>query len=333
MELVSVIIPCYNEQTTIRSLLESLYVQTYPRERIEIIIADGLSTDNTRSEINEFNKTFSDLNLRVVENQKRTIPAGLNLAIRSSHGDIIIRIDAHSKLYPDYIERCVDALMDGLGENVGGIWEILPSGKSWIAKSIAKAASNPIGVGDALYRHASKPGYVDTVPFGAFKRELIALIGFFNESLLVNEDYEFNARIRESGGRIWLDPKIRCQYFSRSNLIDLSKQYWRYGFWKWRMLKGFRNTLKWRQALPPLFVISLIICTIASAFYNPFLIILTSEILIYFSVLIIGSIKTTVLSKDMILLIGIPLAISTMHFFWGLGFLWSMISIIPLRTR
>ena len=127
-----------------------------------------------------------------------------------------------------------------------------------MAQSIAAAASHPLGVGDALYRHASKASQVDTVPFGAFKRELLALVGFFDESLLTNEDYEFNTRIRKSGGTIWLDPAIRSVYFARPTLAALARQYSRYGFWKWRMLRRYPETLRWRQGLPPLFVLSLL---------------------------------------------------------------------------
>jgi hypothetical protein len=160
--------------------------------------------------------------------------------------------------YPDYIERSVADLQAGFGENVGGTWEIQPGAQTWVAQSIAAAASHPLGVGDALYRHTDRAAHVDTVPFGAFKRELLALIGFFDESLLTNEDYEFNARIRRSGGKIWLDPSIRSVYFARPTLAKLARQYTRYGFWKWRMLRRYPETLRWRQALPPLFVFSLI---------------------------------------------------------------------------
>ena len=221
--------------------------------------------------------------------------------------------------------------MNGLGENVGGIWEISPGDQTWIAFSIAKAASLPLAVGDALYRHATKPAYVETVPFGAFKRELIALIGFFNEDLLTNEDYEFNTRIQESGGRIWLDPKIRSQYFARSTLADLAKQYWRYGYWKCKMLLSFPKTLRWRQGLPPIFVLSLTIGFLISIFHHPFWIFPACETLVYILVLLAGSLKTSTNYKNKKLLIGLPLAISTMHIFWGLGFLWSMISLKPAR--
>jgi glycosyltransferase involved in cell wall biosynthesis len=326
MQLVSIIIPCYNEQKRIRSLLSAIYAQTYPRDSMEVVIADGLSTDNTRAIIEGFTLTCPDLNLRLIDNTRRSIPSGLNLAIKASRGDIIVRIDAHSQPYPDYIERCVEALVSGLAENVGGIWEIQPGDQTWMARSIAIAAALPIAVGDALYRHATKPAYVETVPFGAFKREMLALIGFYDETLLSNEDYEFNSRILQSGGRIWLDPEIRSQYFARSSLLELSKQYLRYGYWKWKMLRRFPKTLRWRQALPPLFVISLILATLAALIYHPFWIFPASELFIYFLILMLVSLHTAYAKKNWKLFFGIPPAIFTMHFSWGLGLLWSIIN-------
>jgi succinoglycan biosynthesis protein ExoA len=228
MPKVSVIVPCYNEQATIRLLLDALRKQTFPCANMEVVIADGLSTDGTREAIAAFQADFPDLSVRVIDNTLRTIPSGVNRAIEASRGGIILRLDAHSKPFPDYVENCVKALEEGQGDNVGGVWEIQPGADTWIAKSIAVAAAHPLGVGDALYRHARYAAEVDTVPFGSFKRELISRIGFFDESLLTNEDYEFNARIRKAGGRIWLDPSIRSVYFARSTLQELARQYWRY---------------------------------------------------------------------------------------------------------
>ena len=140
---------------------------------------------------------------------------------------------------------------------MGGIWDIQPQGKGWQARAIAAAAAHPFAVGDAYYRFTRAAQEVDTLPFGAFRKSLIERIGAFDEDLLTNEDYEFNVRLRKSGGRIWLDPAIRSVYFARSNLLDLARQYWRYGFWKVRMLRRHPNTIRWRQSLPPLFVLSL----------------------------------------------------------------------------
>jgi glycosyltransferase involved in cell wall biosynthesis len=325
MPSVSIIIPCYNEQGTIRKLLEAIYAQTFPRPDLEVVIAEGMSTDGTRAQIAAFSDSYPDLHIAVADNPIRSIPAALNCALKEAQGEIIIRLDAHSMPYPDYVERCVADLEMGLGENVGGIWEIRPGAQTWLAQSIAVAASHPLGVGDALYRHTATAAQVDTVPFGAFKRELLALVGFFDESLLTNEDYEFNTRIRKSGGKVWLDPSIRSVYIARPTLANLAKQYARYGFWKWRMLRRYPETLRWRQGLPPLFVLSLVVVAALAIFVPAFRVILVAEIAIYLFALVAAGVQGAVRQKIGHLVIGLPLAIATMHIAWGAGFLWSMI--------
>lgn len=326
MPLVSIIIPCYNEQSTIRELLEAIYRQTYPRAEMEVVIADGMSTDRTREEIAAFAASHPDLKIVLLDNPKRHIPAALNVALKASTGTFIVRLDAHSRpASPDYVERSVADLEAGFGENVGGVWEIHPGAQTWAARSIAVAAAHPLGVGDALYRRADKAAFVDTVPFGAFKRELLALVGYFDETLLTNEDYEFNARIRARGGKVWLDPAIRSVYLARPTFGALAKQYWRYGYWKYRMLRRYPKTLRWRQALPPLFVLSLIGLAGLGLVWQGFWWLLAAETGLYLLVLGAAGLRSAAKRREAFLLAGLPLAISVMHITWGSGFLWSMI--------
>jgi len=328
---VSIIIPCYNEQTTIRSLLEALYAQTYPRQALEVVIADGGSTDDTRAVITEWHSHHPDLNLKIVDNPAKIIPAALNVAINASHGEIITRLDAHSEPNQTYIERSVQALVEGRGENVGGVWDILPSSDKMIARSIAAAAGHPIGVGDAHYRFTDQPAYVDTVPFGAFYRSLLDQVGLFDESLLTNEDYEFNARIRQGGGKIWLDPNIRAVYYARGSLHGLARQYWRYGYWKWQMLRRYPETLRWRQALPPLFVTALALLILFAPFIPLARWLLIGMIGFYSLVLALAGIQLAIKHKDAGHCLGVPLAIATMHFSWGAGFIWGWVH--PPKTK
>ena len=321
---VSVIVPCYNEQSTIRLLLEALHQQTYPRAYMEVIVADGFSKDRTRDVIAAFQKECPELDVRVVDNPKRSIPSGLNRAIEAARGQIILRLDAHSQPYPDYIANSVSAHRAGRGDNIGGVWEIQPGADTWIAKCIAVAAAHPLGVGDALYRHTKQAAEVDTVPFGSFRPTLIEKVGFFDESLLTNEDYEFNARVRKSGGRIWLDPSIRSIYFARPTLLELIRQYWRYGFWKWKMLRRYPDTLRWRQALPPLFVSSLIVLAVISIVVPFAKFLLAGELLLYFSIVVLASIYVAIQQRKAYLIPGLMLAIPAMHISWGSGFLWSV---------
>lgn len=326
LPLVSIIVPCYNEQNTIQHLLNGIFAQTYPHEKMEVVISDGFSTDNTLKEIQAFQQSHSTLQVRVTMNQVKTIPAGLNQALRESRGEIIIRLDAHSMPIPEYVQRCVSALQIGKGDNVGGVWEIRPSRNTWIADSISYAAAHPLGVGDAMYRLNAKAGAVDTVPFGSFYKKLIEKIGMFDETLLANEDYEFNTRVREAGGVVYLDPSIRSVYFSRSTLKQLAIQYWRYGFWKLKMLKRYPHTLRWRQALPPLFVISLLAWVVLSLWWQVAIYFLIAQLFIYFFILGLAGLKLAIVKKKGYLIFGIPLAIATMHISWGTSFLFSGIS-------
>jgi succinoglycan biosynthesis protein ExoA len=326
MPTVSVIIPCYNEEHTIGALLMAIHNQSYPLEELEVVVADGLSIDRTREEINQFQTTYPDLKVNVVDNPKKNIPSGLNRALEAAVGEYIIRLDAHSIPYPDYIQRCVEDLIRGAGDSVGGKWEINPGGDGWIAQAIALAAAHPFGVGDARYRVGGKAQFVETVPFGAFNRTLIEKIGGFNESLLTNEDYEFNVRIKLSGGGIWFDPAIRSKYFARSSLSALARQYWRYGFWKARMLRKYPGTIRWRQFIPPLFVLSLIVLLIIGFFYPPVLVFWSLEILVYLLFLLYFGLQCAMRMRDWRMIPGVAVSMVVMHIFWGSSFIWSLIT-------
>lgn len=322
---VSIIIPCYNEEKRIGFLLDAILAQTYPRALLDVTISDGHSTDGTRAVIAAFQREHPDLRLQLIDNNAQTIPASLNNAMRACTGEIIIRLDAHSGPNPEYVARTVATLEAGLAENVGGVWEIRPGAETWVARAIAVAAAHPLGVGDALYRHAKQAAYVDTVPFGGWKRTLLDQIGGYDETLLANEDYEFNARIRQSGGKVWLDPAIRSVYFARATFGALAKQYARYGFWKWKMLRRYPETLRWRQALPPVFVLSLILGLLLTPFPAPLGWMLPLELLLYFGILTVFGLRAALQRRQPSLIIGLPLGIAIMHLSWGSSFLWSMV--------
>jgi len=325
MPSVSIIVPCYNEQSTIQLLLNAIYSQTFARQDLEVVIADGLSIDNTRQEIQSFQQAHPDLTVRIVDNPQRIIPAGLNQALSAAEGEIIIRLDAHSMPYEDYVQLCVEAVQAKKGDNVGGQWEIQAGGKAWQARSIAAAAAHPLGVGDARYRLGGQAQEVDTIPFGAFHKSLVVRVGNFDESLLTNEDYEFNTRVRQSGGRVWFDPAIRSKYIARPKLSDLARQYWRYGYWKLRMLRRYPGAFRWRQ-LAGFFVISFPLLAIMGIWFGLARWLLGLEVVIYLLALLLAGTQLAIKNRDLALILGVPLAIATMHFSWGTAFIWSMIS-------
>ena len=322
---VSIIIPCYNEQATIGLLLDALDSQTYAHERMEVVIADGGSTDDTIAVIQAWRAEHPDLNIKVLDKPTSSIPSALNAAINASSGEIILRLDAHTRPHHEYVARSVNALEEGYGQNVGGVWQIEPGSENWIARGIAAAAGHPIGVGGARYRYTDQSAYVDTVPFGAFYRKLLDQIGMFDETLLTNEDYEFNTRIRQAGHQVWLDPQIHSVYFARKDLKALARQYWRYGYWKWQMLRRYPKTIRPRQALPPLFVLGLVTLGLLSLFFQTALWGLLAVSGIYALILLLVGAQLAVKNNALPFLIGVPLAIATMHFTWGSGFLWSII--------
>jgi len=322
---VSIIVPCYNEQATIGLLLDALYAQTYPKARMEVVIADSGSTDGTVNAIKSWQGMHPDFEVKVVDSPKLTIPSALNTAIKASTAEVIVRLDAHSKPHQAYVSRAVEALVEGRGQNVGGVWDIRPGGEGWMAQSIAAAAGHPIGVGGARYRYTDQSGYVDTVPFGAFNRSLLDQIGMFDETLLTNEDYEFNVRIREMGGRIWLDPEIRSEYYARKDLNALARQYWRYGYWKWQMLRRYPSTIRMRQALPPLFVLALSLLILLAPFFEMAGWFLAAVSGVYVFILLMAGLQLGIKHNRCPFLLGVPLAIATMHFTWGAGFLWGIL--------
>ncbi len=324
MTFVSVIVPCFNEEETIVSLLNALYRQAWPLDSMEVIIADGMSEDETRKRIGLWTVNHPQMDVKIVDNPQRIIPAALNAALRAARGDIIVRLDAHSVPERTYVARCVSLLEAGKGDNVGGRWLIEPGADTWIARSIAVAAGHPLGAGDARYRYSDQPGEVDTVPFGAFRRELVERVGFFDETLQTNEDYEFNVRVRQAGGRIWFDPTIRSTYIARPTLSALAAQYWRYGFWKARMLYRYPSTLRWRQALPPAFVAGLV----GGLFIWPvpwLRLLYLLAVGLYVLILAAAGMREALRRNDWALALGVPLALAVMHLAWGGGFWWSVV--------
>ena len=322
---VTVIVPCFNEEKSIRGLLAALARQTFPLDKMEVLVMDGLSKDGTLAQIAAFQQEGTGLRVRVVENPKRIIPAALNLGIQNARGEYVIRLDAHSVPHPEYIARSVAGLEQHFGDNVGGVWKIVPSADTWIARSIAAAAAHPMGVGDAKYRYADTPEEVDTVPFGGFRRDYLLQLNGFDESLSTNEDYELNTRIRQSGGKIWLDPNIQVQYYARPNLRQLARQYSRYGYWKVEMLRRYPESLRWRQALPPLFVLGVLTLLAASLWLPASLWALLSLLVVYAAALALSGIDAALQAREPSLLLGVPLAIGVMHFAWGGAFLVSAV--------
>lgn len=274
---VSIIIPCRNEENYIKQCIDSFLNQSYPKELIEIIIADGMSTDNTRNIINEISK--ENTNVVLIDNKKFTAPAGMNLGIKKSTSDIIIIFGAHAYADKDFVKENVLALENKEVGCAGGV--ITTINDSVKGEAIAEAMSCPFGVGNALFRYADKEAFVDTVGFGAYDRKFITDIGLFDEELVRNQDDELNFRVQKTGKKILLNPKIKSTYFSRGDFKKLWRQYYQYGFWKVRVIQKHKKPASIRHLIPLMFVLFLLFGGIGSIFSNLIRIGYFSTILLY----------------------------------------------------
>jgi cellulose synthase/poly-beta-1,6-N-acetylglucosamine synthase-like glycosyltransferase len=320
--LVSVIIPCRNEAKTIDRVLEALDGQTFGRDRMEVIVADGRSEDDSRARVERFAHDHPALHVTVVDNPGRTAPAGLNRAWRATRGEFVLRVDGHAVPRPDYIEHCVSLLESTGCAGVGGAWDILPGASGTIASAIAAAAGHPLGAGGTRYRLGGSAGEVDTVPFGAYRRSAIERLGGFNEAVPVNEDYEFNYRLRQTGGRLLFSPEIRSTYIARPTLAALARQYFRYGLQKTVMLSFHPAALRPRQAAPALWVALLLALAIGAIFTPLARILLAAFALAYAAVLLAAGILRAARLRAAGMVWALPLALASMHIAWGLGFWW-----------
>lgn len=259
---VSVIMPVRNEAGFIEKSLSALLRQTYPKRLMEIIVADGMSTDATREIVGSL-AAAAEVRVMVIDNPKFVAPSGLNRAIEKANGDIVIRVDGHCEVDSRYVETCVDLLRSGVADGVGGPIETIGYGRR--EKAIALAMSSAFGVGGSAFRTTDdREMYTDTVAFPGYTKEILERAGPFNEELVRNQDDEYNYRIRKLGGRILLSPRIRSRYYSRSSFKSLMRQYFEYGYWKVRVLQMHTAQMSFRQFVPFIFVVTLIAATVFS---------------------------------------------------------------------
>jgi len=233
--------------------MDSILTQDYTGP-IEILIADGMSTDSTRMIIGEYQR--QQMNIHLIDNPGKIVPTGMNAALRMAKGDIVIRVDGHCIIAPDYVSNCVYHLLNAEIDGVGGPMQTI--GETPISETIAIAMSSQFGVGNSAFRTLSgRTILADTVPFPAYTRSIIERVGLYDEELVRNQDDEYNYRIREIGGKILLADNVRSKYYSRGSLSKLWKQYFQYGFYKIRVLQKHPRQMSLRQFIPPLFVVAL----------------------------------------------------------------------------
>lgn len=278
--MLSVICPIYNEESRIEECILSILAQDYPKEDLEVLFVDGQSSDRTRDIIANYMLNYSFIKL--LDNPKRIAPAALNIGIRASSGDIIMRLDAHAKYPANYFSLLVSKLKKSGADNVGGVCRTLPAKDTSVCRAIAHAMSSPFGMGNSYFRIGSDHEmWVDTVPFGCFKRDIFDKIGLFDEELVRNQDDEFNGRIIKNGGRILLLPEVVVDYFARDSLTKTAKMFFQYGLFKPLVNHKLQKPTTLRQFIPPLFFAGLIAGGLLSVFSKTILWIFVSVIVIY----------------------------------------------------
>lgn len=250
------LMPVRNEAAFIERSVGSVLSQDYPHERMEIVIADGMSQDATRQIISDLQQQRT--NIKIIDNLGKIVATGLNAALRLARGEIIVRVDGHCEIASDYVRQCVSHLKNDKVEAVGGPVETI--GESYIARVIAAAMSSRFGVGGSAFRVAnSKTQFTDTVAFPAYTRAVIDRAGPFDEELVRNQDDEYNYRLRKLGVKILLASDVGSRYYSRATLARLGSQYFQYGYWKVRVMQKHTRQMRLRQFAPPLFVAALLV--------------------------------------------------------------------------
>ena len=329
--VVSVIVPCRNEESFIAASLESILGNTYPKGRVEILVVDGLSEDGTRSIVSHY--VAQHPAVRLLDNVGKTTPRALNVGIAAATGDIIMRMDAHATYPPDYIAGLVEWLGKSGADNVGGVCMTLPANDSPVARAIARGLSHPFGVGTSYFRiGTSTPRWVDTVFGGCYRRDVFARIGLFDEQLIRNQDDEFNHRLIARGGRILLVPDVVSYYYPRSSLAQLWRMFYQYGYFKPLVALKLGRIGTGRQVVPMVclgLLVGLSVASIASPIARFMLMLLVA---LYLSADFAVSFAVG-LSSGLRCAGWLMLVFPTLHVSYGMGYMRGIFDFVIRRKR
>lgn len=310
---ISVIMPVRNEEAFIARSLGAVLAQEYPPEALEILVVDGDSTDGTCDVIRALPGAER---VRILPNPARNQAAAMNVGLSAARGDIIIRVDGHTVVAPDYVRQCVAALDATGADNVGGCMS--PVGVTPTGKAIAAASRSRFAVPSAFHVSAT-PQYTDTVYLGAWPRAVLERVGGYDERRLTNEDYELNYRIRRTGGRIYLSPAIQSAYYGRQTFPALAKQYYLYGAGKVATLRNHPASLRPRQLVAPLFVVALAAGALLAPFSPIALMAWLALLAVYAAANLVAS-ATASRSRGTVRVGRVALAFLIIHIAWGVGF-------------
>ncbi len=257
---VSYVMPVLNEEEYLERAVRTILAQDYAGEK-EIVLALGPSTD--RSDEIAATLAAADSRVQLVENPGRDIPIGLNLAIAASRHPVVVRVDAHSELTPDYTRSGIAALRRESAVNVGGIMRA--EGRTPVQRAIASAYNSPFGLGGGAYHGDGTAEPAESAYLGIFRREAIDAVGGYDPTIRRGEDWELNLRIRRAGGLVWFEPALRVTYWPRASLGDLARQFFATGAWRAVLVRRYRGANPWRFFVPGALVSALVLSLIVFA--------------------------------------------------------------------
>lgn len=316
---VSVLLVTYNESAYIVRSLMSLLDQDYPKEKYEIIIADGESTDNTLSLAKETILAYESEqkilpHTRIISNPKKILASGWNIGIKASTGDYVVRIDAHAIANIDFLRKSVETMMRVDADCVGG--RLTTQSSSEIGETIRDVLSSPFGVGNSSFRISETEGYADTAVYGLYKKTAIEKAGFFDESLVRNQDIELHSRIKKAGGKFYFNPAIQTTYYSRDSVKKMLKQAYGNGLWNLIILRKNKAKLSVRHLVPFCFVLFLIVTSITGIFWRSAWLFEAGLLTLYFASALVFSIKKT---KQIAKIIQMIYLFFALHISYGFG--------------
>lgn len=309
-ELVTVLVPARDEEAALGACLDSILAQDY--RNLQVVVVDGASTDATREVVLAYAE--DDQRVELVLNDRANIPASLNLGLDAAKGTWLVRVDAHSMIPPGYVQRAVMRLRGGEWGGVGG--RKSGRGETRQGRAIAVALGSRFGVGNSLYHYGTEEQETDHVPFGSYPVDLLRGLGGWNETLLANEDYELDLRLREAGYRLLFDPELSIDWKSRQTLSALFSQYHRYGRSKFPVARLHPRSLRTRHLVPPALVLYLAAAAVVGQ-RNPAR--GAAMVAPYAGGLVVAAAiagRRLPLSERAVL----PLAFGSMHIGWGFGF-------------
>jgi succinoglycan biosynthesis protein ExoA len=325
--LVSIVLPCRNEQGYIQACLQSALDQEPPEGGFEILVADGMSTDGTREYLEQMAKQHP--RIRVLDNPGRIVSTGLNAAIRAARGNIVVRMDAHTTYAPDYVRQCLAVMNETGADNVGG--PMRTTAATFMERAIRAVFHSTVAVGGARSHQADFEGYVDTVIYGCWKKSVFERIGYFDEELVRNQDDEFNLRLTRAGGKIYQSPRIHSRYHVRGSLKTLFRQYMQYGYWKTLVIRKHQSPASFRHLVPGAFVGCLILLAAVGFFWFPAWWGVVSLTALYAAAALVISLITAARTQ-WILLPVLPVVVWCFHFGYGYGFLRGILDFVLLRN-